>query len=133
MYVKSPTGGASWNGLRLEFGWNDDPARLQELVIRVEWNETVGSERTLRAGIRNEGSTSDTEHWRHGPFNGPSPLEIRLSGTEASDIGDRIVLDVGTTTEGPSSVALVDHEVHVTVQETYRCGGDAPPTGRMSR
>jgi hypothetical protein len=133
MYVKTPTGGANWNGRTVEFHWRDDPARLVAMVVTVQWNASVGSERTLRTGILDRDAGSVDEHWSFGPYNGPSPLVMTFTGEDAAAIGDEIVVDVGTTTEGPSSVALVDHEVLVTVQETYRCEGGVPPPGRMSR
>lgn len=133
MYLKPPTGGASWNGRRLEFRWHDDPARLIEMTVTVEWNETLGSERTLRTGILNPNPRSFAEHWSFGPFNGPSPLQMVFGPADAGAIGDEILVDVGTTTEGPSSAALVDHEVHVTVQETYECESSTASSGRMSR
>ena len=132
-YIKTPTGGASWDGRLVRFGWYDDPARLVEVAITAEWNETLGSEQTLRLGVRNIDAQSAKAHWFYGPYNGPSPLQLRLTGGQAAPIGDELVIDIGTTTEGPSSVALVDHEVHVTVQETYLCEDGVAPQGRLSR
>ena len=133
MYLQSPAGTASWNGRRLEFRWHDDPERLIEMTVTVEWNNTLGSERALRTGILHPSPSSFQEHWTFGPFNGPSPLQMVFGPADAKGIGESILVDVGTTTEGPSSVALVDHEVRVTLQESYWCEDGIPPASRMSR
>ena len=120
-YLKTPNGGASWDTRLFKFLWADDRDRIAELRVVVEWDDTVGSEKRLRMGIENPDARSMAEHWAHGPYNGPSPIDVTVLEPNVTAIGSGIVIGIGTASDGPSSVALVDHDVTVTLYQRYRC------------
>lgn len=119
-YVNTPTGGATWDGRSVTLTWRGNASRLVELLVIATWDATLADE--MRLGILREGARSFSDHWSHGPVNGPSPLALYLEEPKGLD-GAKFTLDVGMAQNatGPASVALDDRRVHLAISETYGC------------
>lgn len=128
-YIRTPTGGASWDGRHARLAWTSDVARLTALNLTATWNAVPGGS-DVRLGLLNENATSLATHWAHGPVNGRAPLYLAIPQPNVAAIGKEITIDVGTSQDPPfplfASAAVLPQEVHVVVRETYGCPTPLP-------
>lgn len=121
--IRNPlTNGSMGNGGALHFPWLADGNDLRKVNITLTWQVPLGGQERLRLEVDDSDETQPS--WRYKIFEGPSPLTAVIQVNGSADLGETLHLVIGTAREGPTplgTVALVDQEVFVAVQQTYVC------------
>lgn len=118
-YIHTPGGGYMRSGSAFSFRLNGMREHLHSVNVTVTWDSSgPQTEDRMLVWLMQEGDARP-----YLAFEGPTPLT--LNSTIAPEINlERLRVSVSTTNNTglmPASVALVDHEITVTVQQTYWC------------
>ncbi len=121
--VNPVDGGWSRTGRTTEFQWgvkNHLPSRLD---INMTWpQQPLGA---ARLSLVLDNPDSIKPQGIYGPYDGRSPIQVRLNLTGNEQFGDRLALHVGPPYQGGeifgSTVLLRDEHIEIQVRQWYPC------------